>query len=75
MYIEHQQNVIKNRTKFDLDKALKEAHINEGYKIAIDNIDEANLDNPFLSRHTHGKRETEGTLCTFGRAGSRQSFR
>lgn len=40
VYIEHQQNVIKNRTKFDLDKALKEAHINEGYKIAIDNIDE-----------------------------------
>lgn len=40
VYIEHQQNVIKNRVKFDLDKALREAHINEGYKIAIDNIDE-----------------------------------
>lgn len=40
VYIEHQQNVIKNRIKFDLDKAMREAHINEGYKIAIDNIDE-----------------------------------
>ncbi len=40
VYIEHQKTVIRNRTKFDLDKALKEAHINEGYKIAIDNIDE-----------------------------------
>lgn len=40
VYIEHQKTVIRNRTKFDLDKALKEAHLNEGYKIAIDNIDE-----------------------------------
>ena len=29
-----------NRTQFDLDKALREMHILEGYKIAIDNIDE-----------------------------------
>ncbi len=40
VYIEHQRSVIANRVRFDLDKALKEAHINEGYKIAIDNIDE-----------------------------------
>lgn len=39
VYIDHQKSVIKKRTKFDLDKALREAHINEGYKIAIDNID------------------------------------
>ncbi|MBE6541699.1 MAG: DNA gyrase subunit A [Ruminococcaceae bacterium] len=40
VYINHQQSVITNRVKFDLAKAQKEAHINEGYKIAIDNIDE-----------------------------------
>jgi len=40
VYISHQESVIRNRVKFDLDKALREAHINEGYKIAIDNIDE-----------------------------------
>lgn len=40
VYISHQVNVITNRTKYDLNKALHEAHINEGYKIAIDNIDE-----------------------------------
>ncbi|MBR5252901.1 MAG: DNA gyrase subunit A, partial [Clostridia bacterium] len=40
VYISHQETVIRNRVKFDLDKALREAHINEGYKIAIDNIDE-----------------------------------
>lgn len=39
-YIAHQKSVIVNRTQFDLDKALKEIHILEGYKIAIDNIDE-----------------------------------
>jgi len=39
-YIDFQKQVIINRTKFDLDKALKEMHILEGYKIAIDNIDE-----------------------------------
>ena len=40
VYVAHQENVITNRVKFDLAKALKEAHINEGYKIATDNIDE-----------------------------------
>ena len=39
-YIEFQESVIVNRTKFDLDKALREIHIQEGYKTAIDNIDE-----------------------------------
>jgi len=39
-YLEHQKNVIVRRTKFDLDKAEKRAHILEGLKIALDNIDE-----------------------------------
>lgn len=39
-YIEFQEQIIINRTKFDLEKALREMHILEGYKIAIDNIDE-----------------------------------
>ena len=39
-YIAFQKSVIVNRTKFDLDKALREIHILEGYKTAIDNIDE-----------------------------------
>ncbi len=38
-YIKFQKSVIENRTKFDLEKARKEIHILEGYKIAIDNID------------------------------------
>ena len=39
-YIAHQESVIRNRTVFDLAKAKARAHILEGYKIAIDNIDE-----------------------------------
>lgn len=39
-YVEHQREVIVRRTKYDLDKAEARAHIVEGLKIAIDNIDE-----------------------------------
>ena len=39
-YIEHREQVITRRTKFELDKALARAHILEGLRIAIDNIDE-----------------------------------
>jgi len=39
-YIKFQEDVIVRRTRFDLAKAKAEAHIYEGYKIAIDNIDE-----------------------------------
>lgn len=39
-YIEHQKEVIIRRTKFELDKAEKRVHILEGYKKALDNIDE-----------------------------------
>ncbi len=40
LYIAHQESVIVGRTRFDLDKALREMHIYEGYKIALDHIDE-----------------------------------
>lgn len=39
-YIEHRKEVVLRRTKFELDKAEARAHILEGLKIAIDNIDE-----------------------------------
>ena len=39
-YLEHRKNVTLRRTKFELDKALARAHILEGLRIAIDNIDE-----------------------------------
>ena len=39
-YIEHRKEVVLRRTKFELDKAEARAHILEGLRIAIDNIDE-----------------------------------
>ena len=39
-YIDFQKEVIYRRTKFELEKAEKRAHILEGLKIALDNIDE-----------------------------------
>ncbi|OKZ74579.1 MAG: DNA gyrase subunit A [Clostridium sp. 26_22] len=51
-YINYRKVVILRRTKFELDKALARAHILEGLKIALDNIDEvisiirSSYDNP-----------------------------
>lgn len=39
-YLEHRYNVITRRVQFELNKAENRAHILEGFKIALDNIDE-----------------------------------
>ncbi|WP_425263903.1 DNA gyrase subunit A [Thermoflavimicrobium dichotomicum] len=39
-YLEHQVEVIRRRTLFDLNKAEERAHILEGLRIALDHIDE-----------------------------------
>ena len=39
-YLKHQKDVVTRRTKYDLKKAEARAHILEGLRIAIDNIDE-----------------------------------
>ena len=52
VFISHRKEVILRRSKFELDKALARAHILEGLKIALDNIDEviniirSSYDNP-----------------------------
>ena len=38
-YVQHQKDVVTRRTKFELNKAEARAHILEGLKIALDNID------------------------------------
>ena len=40
LYIEHRRNVTLRRTRFRLRKAQDRAHILEGYKIALDNLDD-----------------------------------
>ena len=39
-FIEHRKVVIRRRTEYDLNKARERAHILEGFRIALDNIDE-----------------------------------
>ncbi|MCC8169176.1 MAG: DNA gyrase subunit A [Oscillospiraceae bacterium] len=39
-YIAHQEDVIERRTKYDLVKAQERAHLLEGYRTVIDNVDE-----------------------------------
>ena len=39
-YLKHRQSVVRKRTEYELRKAQERAHILEGYKIALDNIDE-----------------------------------
>jgi DNA gyrase subunit A len=39
-FIKHRQSVVRRRTEFELKKAKERAHILEGYKIALDHIDE-----------------------------------
>ena len=38
-YLQHRKDVVIRRTRFDLDKAEKRAHILEGLRIAVDNLD------------------------------------
>ena len=39
-YIDHRRIIVRRRTQFDLDKALRRAHILEGLRIAIDKINQ-----------------------------------
>src|SRR5262245_7052221 len=39
-YVEHRREVIRRRTEFELEKARARAHLLEGLKIALDNLDE-----------------------------------
>lgn len=39
-FVKHRRQVVRRRTEFELKKARERAHILEGYKIALDHIDE-----------------------------------
>jgi DNA gyrase subunit A len=39
-YLKHRKNVVRRRTEYELRKAKERAHVLEGLKIALDNIDE-----------------------------------
>ncbi len=58
-YIAHQVDVITRRTNFELEKALARAHILEGYKIVIDNVDEVIR----IIRASKGIQDAKDALC------------
>lgn len=62
-YLQHQIEVIRRRTEFDLKKAEARAHILEGLRIALDHLDEV-IALIRASRTTDDARE--GLITTFG---------
>jgi DNA gyrase subunit A len=40
VYLEHRQEVVRRRSEYDLNKARQRAHILEGLRVAIKNLDE-----------------------------------
>ncbi|MGW8226916.1 MAG: DNA gyrase subunit A [Anaerolineales bacterium] len=40
VYLEHRLEIVKKRSEFDLDKARKRAHVLEGLRVALQNLDE-----------------------------------
>ena len=74
-YIEHRKDVVVRRTRFDLDKAEKRAHILEGYRIALDHIDELVA----LIRRSHdaaeASRRMQATLRPQRSAGARRFWK
>lgn len=59
-FVDHRRNVIIRRTRFDLRKAEERAHILEGLKIALDNLDEVVA----LIRASHSPEEAKNGLMT-----------
>src|SRR5213594_1056623 len=61
-YITHRQEVVVRRTKFDLAEAEKRAHILEGFKIALDHIDEIVA---LIKASANVEKAREGLMSTF----------
>lgn len=62
-FITHRNEVVVRRTKFELDKAEKRAHILEGLKIALDNIDEIIQ---LIKKSRNPETAKTGLMKTFG---------
>ena len=62
-YIEHQEDVIRRRTQYDLNKAEARSHILEGLIIALDNIDEVIA---LIRASRTGQEAKDGLMSRFG---------
>ena len=62
-FVDHRHEVVIRRTKFDLAKAEERAHILEGYRIALDNIDEVIA---LIKKSKDTPTAKKGMMKTFG---------
>jgi len=63
LFLKHRKTVIIRRTIFELEKAKARAHILEGLKIALDNIDDVIK---LIKSSADAKEAKEGLVSTFG---------
>ncbi|NLK73607.1 MAG: DNA gyrase subunit A [Clostridiales bacterium] len=61
-YLMHQKEIVTRRTQYDLEKAEERAHILEGLKIALDNIDEVIA---LIKKSANAAEAKEGLMETF----------
>jgi DNA gyrase subunit A len=61
-FIEHRKEVVARRAKFELDKAERRAHILEGYKIALANLDKVIA---LIRKSKNTEEAREGLMKTF----------
>ena len=69
VYLEHQKEVIKRRTNFDLSKAKSKQHILEGLKKATQNIEEVIK----IIRSSHGDEDAQAKLINYFKLSKKQS--
>ncbi len=62
-YLDHQREVVTRRTRFELRKAEERAHILEGYRIALDNLDEIIS---LIRKSANDQEAKEGLMTRFG---------
>jgi DNA gyrase subunit A len=62
-FIEHRRTVILRRTRYDLERAQERAHILEGFKIALDHLDEVIA---LIRRSKDPEAAAEGLQAQFG---------
>ncbi|HYJ34300.1 MAG TPA: DNA gyrase subunit A [Candidatus Binatia bacterium] len=62
-YVAHRQEVVVRRTRYDLNEAEKRAHILEGFKIALDHIDEIVA---LIKASANVEAARQGLMSTFG---------
>ena len=63
LFLEHREDVVRRRTEYDLRKAEERAHILEGYKIALDNIDAIIK---LIKKSASPEEARNGLIKTFG---------